>query len=175
MITGVETMTKKTTILKNDLLFHPTHGLCRVATVTRSSGSSETTYCLLPAVTSHANIRFIIPSSSFENSGFNKLITLKDAQGILKFLKNGNKKNSGTCQAWELAAFIYSQAFCKDPLKDARSRQKLTQAVQGLVREMALVLSLSPFEIAQKIRGNFGPSSAINPLLLLALTSISED
>ncbi|HXV27473.1 MAG TPA: hypothetical protein VD913_00765, partial [bacterium] len=66
-------------IIKDDLLYHSVHGLCRVAQVSRKPETKEVSYSLLPVPANRAKIRFIIPQSSFENSGFSKLITVKEA------------------------------------------------------------------------------------------------
>lgn len=165
----------KTDIRKNDLLFHASHGLCRVTTISKSPASKEMDYSLLPVNTNHAKVRFVIPQSSFENSGFNKLISPKDAHSILEFFKTGKKKDSSSGQAWEVAEMISLESSRKDAVKDNKKQQRLSVCVKSLASELAFVLNTTVPEITEKMRKNLRAVSAIHPLVLNALVHADKD
>jgi len=159
----------------DDFFFHSVHGLCRVAGVTRSAQPADTSYSLVPVLSNKANIRFTIPMSSLEESGFSKLISVKEAHSILEYIKTGKKKESQCGQAWSLAVTIWTEAFSKDVLKDARKRQTLSRAAKGLASELAFVLNSTVAEIAAKIQKNLGSISKINPLVLTVLANVEDE
>jgi len=166
------------TIVKNDLLFHAVHGLCRVAAMTRSVQEKELSYTLLPVTNNKAKIRFTIPESALKNSGFSKLLSVKEGHAILKYFKTGKtgkKDDSKDSQSWKLAMLIGSESSSKESVKDARKRQQVDSAVKGLTSELAFVLKMTLKEIAGTIRGNLGRISDINPLVLTALTNVEKD
>lgn len=165
----------KDAILKDDLLFHSVHGLCRVQGVTLATRSEETSYALLPVSTNRAKVRFVIPQSSMENSGFRKLMTRKEAQAILDYFKSKTKKDSECGQCWMMAATIVAESGSKDFLKDARRRQAVERAVKGLCAELAFVLDATVSEIAGRIQKNLGPVASIHPLVLAALANVEKD
>ncbi|MFA6601195.1 MAG: hypothetical protein WC352_09545 [Candidatus Omnitrophota bacterium] len=156
-------------IAKDDLLFHFVHGLCRVAQVFPADRKAELSYSLLPVAVSQAKVRFLIPQSSMEESGFGKLITAREARDILDFFKTGTKKDSQCNQAWMQASLIRSEARSREPIKDARKRQRLEHSVRGLAGAMALVLKVSPSRALGQIRKNLGAVARINPLVLTVL------
>lgn len=165
----------KDAIVKDDLLFHSVHGLCRVSDITRPTRSEETSYALLPVSANRAKVRFVIPQSSMENSGFRKLMSRKEAQAIVDYFKSGKKKESEDGHSWMLAATISTEAASKDFLKDARRRQAVERAVKGLCAELAFVLDLTVRDIADRIQKNLGPVASIHPLVLAALANVDKD
>lgn len=165
----------KTTIAKHDLLFHSTHGLCRVVAVTQAAESAEISYSLLPVSSNRAKVRFIIPASSLENSGFSKPISVKEAHSILEYFKTGAKKDSECGQAWTQSVMIWTESCGKSSVKDARKRQRLERSVKGLVSELAFVLKITAREIADRIQKNMGAVANINPLVLAALANVEKD
>jgi len=162
------------TIKKNDLLFHPVHGLCRVAAMTRSADSKELSYTLLPATDNKGKIRIVVPEKALENSGFSKLISSKEANTILDFFKTGKKADSQDSQAWKLAMLIGSESSSKESVKDSRKRQQVDRAVKGLAGELAFVLEKTSKEMAEIIQEHLGRNSDINPLVLTALSNIDK-
>ena len=163
------------TIVKNDLLFHAVHGLCRVAAINRSVQAKELSYTLLPVTNNKAKMRFVISESALKNAGFSKLISVKEGRAILEYFKTGKKEDSSDGQAWKLAMLIGSESCSKESVKDARKRQRVDSAVKGLTGELAFVLKMPLKEIAGTIRENLGRISDINPLVLTALTNIDKD
>ncbi len=165
----------KETIAKDDLLFHSVHGLCRVASVSPGAQSKESSYLLFPVPSNRAKARFTIPESLLVDSGFSKLISVKEANAILEYFKTGAKKASECGQAWTLASMIWSESLSKDPVKDTRKRQMLGRSVKGLAGEIAYVLKFTIKEVATKIQRNLGSPSKINPLVLTALANADDD
>ncbi len=165
----------KDTIAKDDLLFHSVHGLCRVATVTPSAQPKEVNYSLLPVSSNKGKVRFIIPESSLENSGFSKLISVKEANAILDYFKTGDKKDSECGQAWTLAETVWSESYGTEAVKDKKKRQLLERSVNGLVGELAFVLNSTLKQIAERIQRNLGAISKINPLVLTVLGNVEDN
>lgn len=165
----------KEAIVKNDLLFHAVHGLCRVTAVVPQAQSRELGYSLLPVSSNRAKIRFMIPESSLENSGFNKLISTKEADAILDYFKTGEREGPECSQAWDLAVLIRTESCNKEPVKDGRKRQKLEHSVKGLAGELAFVLEKTLKEIAERIQRNLGSIPKINPFILSTLVNIAKD
>ncbi len=162
---------------KEDLLFHVTHGLCRVSAVIAAAAAKpqEGSYSLVPVSLNHGKVRFIIPQSSLENSGFSRLISVKQALAILEYFKTGHKKESEFGHAWTLAETIRSESCSKEPQKDKRKRQKLEHSVKGITGELAFVLNNSVGDMVQKIQKNLAVSSAVNPLVLTVLANADTD
>ena len=170
---GLKRMKKP--IVKGTLLFHPTHGLCRVALILGTAESKEVSYSLLPVARNSAKVRFIVPQSSLENSGFSKLISAKEANAILEYFKTGAKKDSECSPTWTLAVVIWSESCSKESAKDTRRRQRVERSVKGLAGELAVVLKINLKEITEKIQKNLGNVSTINPLVLTALANVDRD
>lgn len=165
----------KESILKDDLLFHSVHGLCRVSQITRSGRPEEVSYSLLPVSSNKTKVRFVVPQSSMENSGFGKLISVPEANAILEYLKTGDKKDSECGQTWALAETVWSEATSKEPVKDSRKRQKLEQSVKGLAGELAYIFNITLKQVAVKIQRSLGSVSSINPLVLSALANVGDE
>ncbi len=164
-------------IAKDELFFHASHGLCRVAEVVSSARSKETCYTLLPVLRSGNKVRFVIPAEAFKESGFNKLITTAEAQAILEYFRGGSAKAAAAGPAWALAAAIWSESGIPagEPKRNARNRNVIQHAAKGLVSELAVVLKLSLKDIAAKILKNLGGPSRVNPMVVVALEHVSSD
>lgn len=165
----------KDTVAKHDLLFHSAHGLCRVVGISRSPESVEASYSLLPVSSNNAKVRFIVPESSLENSGFSKPISVKEANAVLAYFKTGDKKDSHNGQAWTQSVMIWTESQGKTSMKDARKRQRLERSVKGLIGELAFVLNITAREIAGMIQKNLESLTQINPVVLAALANASKD
>ncbi len=166
----------KETILKDDLLFHGSHGLCRVSAILPADRvSGEVSYSILPVVASKAKVRFVVSEKSLENSGFCKLVSVHEANSILDFFKTGSSKESKNTQAWALSVTIWSEAMNKDSMKDMRKRQRLERSVKGITGELAYVLKSTVRDVADRIQKNLGPVSELNPLLVSALANVDRD
>ncbi len=166
----------KETILKDDLLFHGSHGLCRVSAILPpEQRGGDVSYSLLPVVASRGKVRFVISEKSLESSGFCKLISVDEANSILDFFKTGSSKDSRNSQAWALSVTIWSEASNKDSMKDMRKRQRLERSVRGITGELAYVLKSTVKDVAERIQRNLGPVADLNPLLVSALANADRD
>lgn len=133
-------------------------------------------------------VRFVIAAPDIEGSGFHLLVSVREANEIMEYLKEGDIKAvpsnveiepasslSQKNQPWVLAQAILS--FSHDTLeaKDQKKRQMLEHSAKGLVGELAFVFKTTLKETATKVRESLGGSSRINPSVLAALTHASED
>lgn len=176
---------KKEKISNGDLLYHPIHGLCRVERVNQPSRADqrELSYSLVPKVATRMKSRFVISAKDLEISGFHGLVSPKEANKILNYLKAGNgKRRSETdlssnpqSETWGLARSLQTFAHDKFEAKDQRKRQALERSAKGLVGELSCVFKLTLKEAADRVRKNLGHTSRINPSVLSALTLAGEN
>jgi len=164
-------------IAVGDLLYHAVHGLCRTNRVSQetSSGKKVLSYSLTPKVTSKMKTRFIIEASQIEASGFHTLISAKEANKVLEYLKVGDSTAIQENPARHLAQIIWSCACEKFCPKDQRKRQMLERAAKGLVGELALVFDIPAKKAAERIRKSLGSVASINSSVLAALARASEN
>ena len=176
---------KKEKIVNGDLLFHSVHGLCRVERVTQPSPSDHggPSYSLVPKIAAKMKSRFVISASDMEVSGFHGLVSPREANKILRYLKIGNGKghpssstsSNSQVHAWDLAQGLLSFAYDKFEAKDQKKRQALERSAKGLVGELSCVFKLTLKKTADRIQKNLGRTSRINPSVLSALTLAGED
>lgn len=172
---GAKETKSQSLFLKDDLLFHPAHGLCRIDAVTPASRQQEISYALLPVSSDKGKVRFIIPQSAMNGSGFRKLLSRKEAQSILDYFKSGKKKPSAAGPSWELASTILTESSNREFVRDPRKRQLIEKSVQGLASELAFVLEVTSRDVAERIRKNLGPSAALHPMVSAALANVGKD
>lgn len=176
-------------IVEGDLLYHAVHGLCRVDRVLKPQSPAEgLSYSLLPKVMNKMKSRFIIPASDLEASGFHNVISVKDANRILDYLKAGDPDAipseampraltafAQPNETWGLAQMILTFSREKLEAKDQRKRQMLERSTKGLVGELSCVYKISPKETVARIQKSLGSPSKINPSVLAALTNAGEE
>ena len=183
-------MIQQEEIVQGDLLYHAVHGLCRVSEIVKRNQSGKETLCysLVPKVGNKMKVRFIIAVAGMEDSGFHGLISVKQANEILDYLKSGDSAAipSGVepkepfsavpeNQTWDLAHMIWSFSHNHLEVKDQKKRQQLERSVKGLVGELAFVFKMTLKEAAARIQKSLGNVSKINPAVLLALAHAGED
>ena len=171
-------MSKK--IVQGDLLYHSVHGLCRVKEIIEQGQSNKKAlyYSLVPKLNTQMKVRFVIAVDDIEISGFHLLVSLKEANEILEYLKTDEADPSDfdqDNQTWALAKSILSFSHDKSEARDQRKRQILERSANGLVRELAFVLEIPVKESAAKVRKSLQRTSKINPLVLTALEHAGED
>ncbi len=166
-------------IAAGDLLYHGVHGLCRIDKVIKGSGADKKSlqYSLVPKVPNKMKMRFIIGGDDIEASGFHTVISLKEANRILEYFKNGDHKEVfiGKNETWDLAQALLSLSHDHPEAKDQRKRQLLERSIKGLLGELAFVLKMTLPETAMQIRKNLEASSKINPLVVTALVNAAEE
>ena len=175
---------KKEKIINGDLLYHSVHGLCRVERVTRpsSSGQEGLSYSLVPKVVAKMKSRFVISATDMEISGFHGLVSPREANKILLYLKAGNEHGhpetgpnaTPEVQAWGLARSLQAFAHDKFEAKDQRKRQALERSARGLVGELSCVFKITLKKTADRIQKSLG-RARINPSVLSALALAGED
>ena len=168
-------------IVEGDLLYHAVHGICRVDEVNKQkeSGKQVLRYSLVPNTANRMKARFIITASDMKISGFHELVSVKEANKILDYLKVGpsatdsssNRKN----QIWDMARAILTFAHEKFEAQDQRKRQTLERSARGLIGELAYVFKISLKEAAEKVQKSLGKPSKVNPSVLVALLHAGED
>lgn len=166
---------QKEKVSKDDLLFHASHGLCRVTAVSVNPKSRETTYELLPVLQNYARTRFLVPETVLADSGFNKLISVREARAILEYFKTGKKKSSNAGSAWVMAEEIRLESRSDESARGSKTRQRMTQCVRGLSSELAYVLQLSVKEICEIMKGHLSHGSAIHQPVMAALMDAQSD
>ena len=177
-------------IAEGDLLYHPVHGLCRMNRIIKQnrSGKDVRCYSLVPKIISKMKERFIIAVTGIETSGFHRLISLKEANDILAYLKTGKSTaaparvapKAGSSffeqnQTWSLAQAVLT--FSRDEFapKDQRKRQMLERSVKGLVGELAFVFKMTLKETVTKLLKSLENTSKINPSVRVAFVNAGED
>ena len=166
-------------ITEGDLLYHAVHGLCRMDKVIKQnhSGKKGLCYSLVPKVTNKMKMRFVIDVEDIEASGFHTLVSLKEANRILDYLRAGDGAANPPVpnETWNLAQAILSFSHDKIEAKDQRKRQMLARSVKGLLGELAFVLKITLKETAARIQKCLGSTAKISPLVVAALTNAVED
>lgn len=175
--------------VRGDLLYHAFHGLFRVDEVIKQNQSEGSVRCysLVPQKADRSKTRFTVAVAGIGDSGFHALVSLREANEILQYLRKkvvtalppraASKSAPSAPQdnAWNLAQAILSFSFEKPEAKDQRSRQKLERSAKGLVGELALVFNTTLKEAAAKVKKSLGVASRINPSVLTALVRAAED
>ncbi len=162
-------------LLKDDLMFHAAHGLCRVTGITPSTGTEDRSYTLLPVTQSKARVRFTIPGPALEISGFNKLISTAEGHAIMNYFKSGQIPAGKDNHAWRTARYIREESASTDSAKDNRKRLRLEQAVRSLVRELTVVLEMTLKDVAEKIQRDLERVSKVNPFVQNAFGKVDRD
>ncbi len=178
-------------MVEGDLLYHAVHGLCRLDKIIKQSqsGKEVLSYSLVPKIANEMKIRFVIAVAGLKASGFHALVSLKEANKILVYLKAGKTAATPSdvdpkavsysfaeqSQAWDLAQALLSFSHESFEAQDQKKRQRLDRSAKGLVGELAFVFKMTLKETAARIQKSLGTASKINPLVLVALAHSSED
>lgn len=167
--------TKK--ISTGDVLYHPVHGMCRIERLIPPSRTEKRSlsYSLVPKVTRGMKVRFVIAAEQMDASGFHGLVSVKEANQILDYLKAGDSTAAQTHQTWMLAQNILAFSAEKFPAQEQRKRQILDYSAKGLIGELSCVFNISLKEAADRIQKSLGKASKTNLSVTAALTRASED
>ncbi len=176
-------------IVRDDLLYHSAHGLCRVNELIKEnrSGKEVLCYSLVPKTATKMKVRFVIADYDMEASGFHPLVSLKEANKIMKYLRAGDVTATGLNNEpepvshfaqenhpWVLARGILAFSHQGPEVKDQRKRQALERSAKGLVGELAFVFKITLKETAIRIRKCLNGTSRVNPLVLDALEQAGD-
>jgi RNA polymerase-interacting CarD/CdnL/TRCF family regulator len=179
-------MKKTTGIVKDDVLYHAVHGLCRVDKVSgKPTDEKGGSFSLVPVRNNTMQSRFTIAAADIEESGFHPVVSLTEAQNILKYLSTGDDAKVPQCYAakagssltyqnktWGLAQAIVT--YEKSEIKSRMKREVLERSAKGLVRELAIVFHTTVKESAAKVQKSLAKKSTIHPLVLEALEQAVE-
>lgn len=170
--------------MKNELLYHAVHGLCRVEKVNNPTAKSAT-YSLVPVKKTSMQSRFTINAADIDASGFHPVVSLDDARDILKYLSTGNSASvpenaaakTGSSAAYQNKTWGLAQAIVsyeKTEIKSRMKREVLERSAKGLVRELAIVFNTTIKDSASKIQKSLAKKSTVHPLVLEALEQACE-
>ncbi len=182
-----ETAVKKATYKKGNRLFHSTHGSCQIKEVITqtSAGKSQSYYSLESKQTRFKGVRFLVDVHQVETSGFHPLLTVKEANKIVDYLKTANAKDAqlGVEQPkkilsliqennpWSFARVVLIFAREKDG-KDAKGRREmLTRAARGLIHELSFSLEVLEEEAVPIIKKSLKSRKA-NSWVLDAISNV---
>lgn len=179
-------MKKNSEIVKDALLYHAVHGLCRVDKITgKSSDDKGATYILVPVRNNTMQSRFTINANDIEESGFHPVVSVLEAHDILKYLATGDIKavpqdsaaKAGSSLAYQNKTWGLAQAIVtyeKSEIKSRMKREVLERSAKGLVRELAIVFHTTVKESAAKVQKSLSKKSTVHPLVLEALEQAVE-
>lgn len=180
---------KKKKLQQGDLLYHAVHGLCRIQDVTEGSNKGEVYYSLVPRDRTLMKVRFLLSSTDLEKSGFHGLVSLKEANEILEFLKARDGQRPDETESaekvqisfaedtttWALARDIAASCREKWESRDQRKRQRIERSAKGLIEELSFVFHESKAETADRVKKQLGRRSSLNPAVLAALDTAAKD
>lgn len=172
-----KTLMKTKKIASGSFLYHPIHGICRVDRVIQQehAGKKALTYSLVPKISNRMKMRFVIAAAEMEISGFHDLVSVKEANDILEYLKTGDNKMVQTRPTWLLAQSILS--FCCEDLLVGKQRklQVLRDSVRGLTGELACVFKVNLKEAVEMIKKNLKAQHLKNVSVIAALENAADD
>lgn len=165
---------------EGDLLFHTAHGLCRVERRIEEerAGGKTLHYALVPKTENNLNrmkVRYLIPAKDFSLAGFHKIISPREANKILDYLKAGDSSAEQSKQTWILARNILSVSAEKQKPRGQKSRQILEQSLKGLAGELACVFKITMQEAIRKIQDSLGAVAGLSQSMLASLGQAYDD
>ena len=144
---------------KGDILYHATHGLCRVKGVVERSilGESDFCYYLEPERIGKVNARFFVALNRIHEAGFHRPLTADRAKKILDYLKKGHAASGLSRKVENDDLLTLSQkktprAYAdillllvedKDVLSNRKKSRLFRYAADILAHELALALNIS--------------------------------
>lgn len=160
---------------RNDLFYHYVHGLCRLVTVSKPySKDEETVYTLVPVETSKGMMKFHISESGFESSGFNAMISVREARRLIDFLAGKKVRPHEQSRAWQLAHKVMEINGAVGASETPQVRMDVERSVKSLVFQLGFILNLPIREIAVQVTDALSNSSEINPRLARFLATLGE-
>ncbi len=180
-------MTKKLTYQRGSLLYHSSHGPCRVKDVIKQteSGKDQFYYSLESKQTRFKRARFLIDSTQVETSGFHPAISSKEANQILEYLKTRNAEDATLGKEqhkvilnliednapWSFGKVILIFSREKDGKGAKGKREMLGRAAKGLISELSFALEITEEEALIRMKKSLRRSS-VNSWVLDTLSSI---
>ena len=174
-------MTKKLAYQRGFLLYHSSHGPCRITDIVKQtqSGKGQYYYSLESKQPRFRGARFLIDSDQVEASGFHLAISPKEANNILDYLKTSDPSNRGLGKGqsemildlikkntpWAFSRVILIFSLEKDGKVAKGKREMLDRAVKGLIRELSFTLEIPEEEALFRMKKSL-KRSQVNPWVL---------
>ncbi len=178
---------KKLAYKTGNLLYHSSHGPCRVKEVIKQmqGGKEQFYYSLESKQTRFKGARFLIDIHQVETSGFHPAISAKEANKIMEFLRCGELDELATGaeqpkvvlslieqnNSWAFARVLLIYALEKDGKAAKGKREMLTRAVRGLVNELSYSLEIPEEDAVMKMKKNLR-CRKVNSWTLETLSSV---
>lgn len=181
-------MTKKLAYQRGHLLYHSSHGPCRVKDIIKQtqSGKDQYYYSLESKEARFRGARFLIDTNQVETSGFHPAISPKEANQILDYLgtsdpndlKLGEKQpkvilsliQENSPRAFARVILIFSRE--KDGKGAKGKREMLGRAARGLLLELSFALEIPEEEALIRMKKSLKRSAKVNPWVLETISSI---
>jgi RNA polymerase-interacting CarD/CdnL/TRCF family regulator len=181
-------MAKAKKMKVGDWLYHPIHGVVRIQRITNEKRDAETVvrYTLIPQVETSMKVQYVISAEEVESSGFHAVISKKEAQKILDYLKEGELAETPRAldfsqkiplveqnEPWTLVKILLCCVCAQPDARERRTRQELERAAKGLVQELAFVFKTTTEETILMVREAIETKQEINPVVEHALVQIA--
>ncbi len=181
-------MTKKLTYKRGHLLYHSSHGPCRVKDIVKQtqSGKDQYYYSLESKQARFRGAKFLIDSDQVSTSGFHPAISREEANRILDYLKTSDPEDRklGEKQPKMILSLIQENtpwAFARVVLIFSREhdgkgakgkREMLGRAAKGLALELSFALEIPEEEGLDRMKKSLKRSAKVNPWVLETISSI---
>ncbi len=175
-------MAQKLAYQRGFLLYHSTHGPCRITDIIKQpqSGKDQFYYSLESKLPNCRGARFLIDSDQVEASGFHLAISPKEANKILGYLKTRDLNNCGLGKEqsevilglirentpWTFSRVILIFSLEKDGKAAKGKREMLDRAAKGLIRELSFALEIPEEETFSRMKKSLKRSQKTNPWVL---------
>lgn len=183
-------MAQKLAYQRGSLLYHSSHGPCRVKDVVKQtqSGKEQYYYSLESKQTRFRGAKFLIDIDQVKTSGFHPAISQQEANKILDYLETNdpNDRELGITQPkvvlhligentpWTFSRVILIYSREKDGKGAKGKREMLSRAVRGLVNELSFALEIPEEETLVKMKKSLKHSSKVNSWVLDIISSILD-
>lgn len=181
-------MTKKLAYQRGFLLYHSSHGPCRVKDIIKQtqSGKDQYYYSLESKQPRFRGAKFLIDTNQVETSGFHPAISQKEANQILDYLKTSDPEDCelGERQPKVVLSLIHENtpwAFARVVLifsrehdgKSAKGkREMLGRAARGLALELSFALEIPEEEGLIRMKKSLKYNGKVNSWVLDTISSI---
>ncbi len=183
-------MAPKLAYQRGSLLYHSSHGPCRVKDVIKQTqaGKDQYYYSLESKQTRFRGAKFLIDSSQVETSGFHPAISRQEANKILDYLGTNDPDDrelgigqpkiiltlieGNTPWTFSRVVLIYSRE--KDGKGAKGKREMLMRAAKGLIYELSFALEIPEDEALSRMKKALKRSSRVNAWVIDTISSILD-
>ena len=181
---------KEKSCKKGQLLFHPSHGVCRIrGIVSRPELAMDgLCYWIEPKKRGRSTVCFFITTSRLPESGFHIPASGKKASEVVDYLKNGEKQKrlmgmerveTLRALAKKNTALDYAKALhmiIDHPEQEVNRemRQLFKYYLEGLVRELSFSLELTVSLAAALVKASLQERTKLEEWILKVIDSVEE-